>query len=84
MYDDTRANTHDGSQNEVYDAAVVGGGVVGLAVLRELAVLGKHVALVEKEEHLVAGAASSGNSGNLSGHCLYWPTCAARNLICLT
>jgi glycerol-3-phosphate dehydrogenase len=34
-----------------------------LAVLRELAVLGKRVALVEKEEHLVAGAASSGNSG---------------------
>lgn len=47
----------------VYDAAVVGGGVVGLAVLRELAVRGYRVALIEKEAHLVAGAASSGNSG---------------------
>ncbi len=46
-----------------YDAVVVGGGVVGLAVLRELAVHGHKVALIEKEEHLVAGAASSGNSG---------------------
>ena len=47
----------------VYDAVVVGGGVVGLSVLRELAVHGHSVALIEKEEHLVAGAASSGNSG---------------------
>ena len=46
-----------------YDAVVVGGGVVGLSVLRELAVHGHKVALIEKEEHLVAGAASSGNSG---------------------
>ena len=49
----------------VYDAAVVGGGVVGLAVLRELAVHGYRVALLEKESHLVAGAASSGNSGTI-------------------
>jgi len=46
-----------------YDAVVVGGGVVGLSVLRELSVHGYKVALIEKEEHLVAGAASSGNSG---------------------
>jgi glycerol-3-phosphate dehydrogenase len=46
-----------------YDAAVIGGGVVGLAVLREMAVHGYRVALIEKEAHLVAGAASSGNSG---------------------
>ena len=55
--------TADSGGCAVYDAAVVGGGVVGLSVLRELAVLGYRVALIEKEEHLVAGAASSGNSG---------------------
>jgi L-2-hydroxyglutarate oxidase LhgO len=46
----------------VYDVAVIGGGVVGLAVARELAVRGKKVVLLEREDAPAAGA-SSGNSG---------------------
>jgi glycerol-3-phosphate dehydrogenase len=46
-----------------WDAVVVGGGVVGCAVLRELTVnLGWRVLLVEASPHLAAGA-SSGNTG---------------------
>ncbi|GBG33495.1 NADFAD-dependent dehydrogenase, putative [Hondaea fermentalgiana] len=47
---------------KVFDVAVVGGGVVGLAVARECAARGKTVALLEKEDAFAAGA-SSGNSG---------------------
>ena len=46
----------------VYDVGVVGGGVVGLAVARELAVRGASVVLIEREDTFAAGA-SSGNSG---------------------
>lgn len=45
-----------------YDVAVIGGGVVGLAVAREMAVRGRRVVLLERED-AVAAAASSGNSG---------------------
>ena len=47
----------------IWDAIVVGGGVVGCAVLRELAVhRGWRCLLVEASSHLAAGA-SSGNTG---------------------
>lgn len=46
----------------VYDAAVVGGGVVGLAVAQSLAVRGASVAVLEREDSVI-NAASSGNSG---------------------
>ena len=46
----------------VYDVAVIGAGVVGLAVARECAVRGQTVVVIERDESLVAGA-SSGNSG---------------------
>ena len=46
-----------------WDAIVVGGGVVGCAVLRELTIrLGLRCLLLEASPHLVAGA-SSGNTG---------------------
>ena len=48
---------------QLYDACIVGGGVVGLAVAREMAVRGHSVLLLEKEGSICAGAASSGNSG---------------------
>lgn len=50
---------------EKYDAAIIGGGVVGLAVARELSVSfpERRFLLLEKCAHLVGGAASSGNSG---------------------
>ena len=50
------------AREEPFDACVVGGGVVGLAVARECAVRGARVCVVEKEESLASGA-SSGNSG---------------------
>ena len=48
----------------VYDAAIVGGGVVGLAVARELAVTfpDRKFVVLEKSQNL-AGEASAGNSG---------------------
>lgn len=48
---------------QIYDACIVGGGVVGLAVAREMATRGHSVILVEKEQSVGAGAASAGNSG---------------------
>jgi glycine/D-amino acid oxidase-like deaminating enzyme len=48
--------------HSAFDVAVVGGGVVGLAVAREMAVRGRTVVLLEREDALAAGA-SSGNSG---------------------
>ena len=47
-----------------FDVAVVGGGVVGCAVLHEFTSLGLSCILCEKEENLASGA-SSGNSGTL-------------------
>ena len=51
-------------QLKMFDVAVVGGGVVGCAVLCEFTSLGLGCVLCEKEEDLVCGA-SSGNSGTL-------------------
>lgn len=51
-----------GQGSTTYDVAVVGGGVVGLAVAREMAVRGRRVVLLEREDAPAAGA-SSGNSG---------------------
>lgn len=50
------------TEESPYDAVIIGGGVVGLSVARELAVAGQKVALLEKEHALVTGA-SGGNSG---------------------
>lgn len=50
------------SESKAYDVAVIGGGVVGLAVAREMAVRGRTVVLLERENAPAAGA-SSGNSG---------------------
>lgn len=47
---------------DMFDVAVIGGGVVGCAVLRQLALHGLKVALIEKEQEILSGA-SSGNSG---------------------
>jgi len=45
-----------------YDVAVIGGGVVGCAILNKLQLSGLSCLLLEKSDHLVAGA-SCGNSG---------------------
>ena len=46
-----------------YDAVVVGGGVVGLAVARALQLGGLECCLLEAQEHLAASGASAGNTG---------------------
>ena len=46
----------------VIDCLIIGAGVVGLAVARELSVQGNSVVVLEKSQHICDGA-SSGNSG---------------------
>lgn len=48
----------------IFDAAVIGGGVVGCATLRRLAVGGLRTVLLEKSADILSGA-SKGNSGIL-------------------
>jgi glycerol-3-phosphate dehydrogenase len=52
------------SSAETYDAAVVGGGVVGCAIARRLTLEGRRVILLEKARDILDGA-SKGNSGIL-------------------
>ena len=46
----------------IFDACVIGGGAVGVAVARELSLRGKSVVLLEKNESCLSEA-SSGNTG---------------------
>jgi len=50
------------ADNNSFDVVVVGGGVVGLAVLRAVTLAGYKAALVEKEPDLLTWASGS-NSG---------------------
>jgi glycerol-3-phosphate dehydrogenase len=52
----------DGQKPPIYDVAVIGGGVVGCAVLRELSQYELRLLLLEKEADLAEGI-SKGNSG---------------------
>ncbi len=52
----------DGTQGPIYDVVVIGGGVVGCAVLRELSRYDLKLLLLEKEADLAEGI-SKGNSG---------------------
>jgi glycerol-3-phosphate dehydrogenase len=52
----------DGHESEVYDVVVIGGGVVGCAVLRELSRYDLRLLLLEREADLAEGV-SKGNSG---------------------
>ena len=55
---------------EIFDYLVVGGGVVGTSIARELGSCGKKVVLCEKDENLLSGA-SSGNTGHLATNFYY-------------
>lgn len=56
---------HFEDMSTVYDIIVIGGGIVGLGVFRQLTLNGyKNVLLVEKSSQIITGA-SSGNSGIL-------------------
>ncbi|RPJ01693.1 MAG: FAD-dependent oxidoreductase, partial [Candidatus Aminicenantes bacterium] len=52
----------DGTQGSIYDVVVIGGGVVGCAVLRELSRYDLKLLLLEREADLAEGI-SKGNSG---------------------
>ena len=52
----------DETEGPVYDVVVIGGGVVGCAVLRELSRYDLRLLLVERESDLAEGV-SKGNSG---------------------
>ncbi|MEE9326210.1 MAG: NAD(P)/FAD-dependent oxidoreductase [Cocleimonas sp.] len=51
-------------ENKYYDLAVIGGGIVGCAVARRMALAGAKVILIEKAPDILAGA-SKGNSAIL-------------------
>jgi glycerol-3-phosphate dehydrogenase len=50
------------SNDDVYDLVVVGGGIVGLAILRAATLEGWRCALIERESDLLSWASGS-NSG---------------------
>ena len=54
----------------MYDAIIIGGGVIGVAVARELTLLGKKCVIFEKNG-MVLGEASSGNTGHLASNFYY-------------
>ncbi len=47
-------------RGETFDAAVVGGGIVGAACARELAAAGMRVAILERNDHVGGGATAAG------------------------
>ncbi len=47
----------------MYDVAIIGGGITGCAIARELSKYDVSVVLIEKEEDVAAGGASKANSG---------------------
>jgi len=54
----------DFKESEVFDIAVIGGGVVGCAIFREFSINGAKTVLIEKENDILEGA-SKGNSALL-------------------
>ena len=54
----------DFKEDELFDVAVIGGGVVGCAIFREFCINGAKTVLVEKENDILEGA-SKGNSALL-------------------
>lgn len=53
-----------------FDVAIVGSGVVGVAMARELSLLGKSCVVLEKNSHVLSEA-SSGNTGHLATNFYY-------------
>ena len=55
---------------EVFDVLIVGGGAVGVAVAREVTLLGKSCIVCEKNNDVLSEA-SSGNTGHLATNFYY-------------
>ena len=51
------------SDRQNFDAIIIGGGISGISVARELSSRGKRVVLFEKNSEICAGPATGGNSG---------------------
>lgn len=58
----TTAPTNSKRDNDVFDVVIIGGGVVGLAILRAATLAGHKCAVIERDSYILSGA-SSGNSG---------------------
>ncbi|PCJ18636.1 MAG: FAD-dependent oxidoreductase [Gammaproteobacteria bacterium] len=67
--------------SEQVDCVVIGAGVVGLSVARRLAIAGRDVLLVEREDKIGTGL-SSRNSGVIHGG-IYYPKNSLKASLCL-
>jgi L-2-hydroxyglutarate oxidase LhgO len=70
-----------GGMTERVDAVVVGGGVIGLAIARRLALAGREVILLEAGP-MIGGETSSRNSEVIHGG-LYYPTGSLKAALCV-
>src|SRR3712207_8437869 len=65
---------------ETIDCAVIGGGVVGLAVGRKLAMSGREVVVLEVEEHF--GTHTSSRNSEVMHAGIYYPTGSLKARLC--
>jgi L-2-hydroxyglutarate oxidase LhgO len=66
---------------ERLDCAVIGGGVVGLAIARRLALLGRHVVLFEAER--ATGLHTSSRNSEVMHAGIYYPTGSLKARLCV-
>src|SRR5262249_49802986 len=67
---------------ETIDCAVIGAGVVGLAVARKLAMNGRDVVVLEAEEHF--GTHTSSRNSEVIHAGIYYPTGSLKARLCFT
>jgi L-2-hydroxyglutarate oxidase LhgO len=67
---------------ETIDCAVIGAGVVGLAIARKLAITGREVVMLEAEEHF--GTHTSSRNSEVIHAGIYYPTGSLKARLCFT
>ena len=67
---------------ETIDCAVIGAGVVGLAIARKLAITGREVVVLEAEEHF--GTHTSSRNSEVIHAGIYYPTGSLKARLCFT
>ena len=67
--------------SEKLDCAIIGGGVIGLAVARRLALLGRHVVLFEAEK--ATGQHTSSRNSEVMHAGIYYPTGSLKARLCV-
>jgi L-2-hydroxyglutarate oxidase LhgO len=65
---------------DTIDCAVIGAGVVGLAVARELAMAGREVVIIERESRI--GSVTSSRNSEVIHAGIYYPTGSAKARLC--